>query len=157
MTRRNALLRLHKTLLARRQELGAKQTGELAFLHNGKAVYATGDSADIAFDADGDEISSLLAELGDRELIRIERALARWQLGTFGICASCEKSIPLARLNALPHTAFCIGCEQLMESQTAAPGRPDTGNWNQVHDAQAPMQDQKVDLAELVTQISRER
>jgi hypothetical protein len=67
------------------------------------------------------------------------------------------KRIPLARLNALPYTAFCIRCEREMENHPAALARRSRGNWAQVADAQAPMQDPKIDLADLETQMSRER
>jgi hypothetical protein len=81
MSRPNALLRLHKNLLACRERLGRKLAGELANLHDGRSTNATGDSADLAFEASGDEVSSRLAELDDRELSQIERALARWNQG----------------------------------------------------------------------------
>src|SRR4051812_12595814 len=97
MTRQNALLRLHKNLLARRDDLGAKLASELACLHDCHAADATGDNADLAFGAGGDEVSSRLAELDDRELGQIDRALARWQQGTYGICEgdnwNCQKRV----------------------------------------------------------------
>src|SRR5689334_22764484 len=114
MARRDALLRLHKTLLARRAHLRAKLTGELVDLREFRAADSAGDNADAAFEADGDEMSSQLAELDDRELSQIERALARLQQGRYGVCeggsANCQKKIPLARLNALPYAPFCINC-----------------------------------------------
>ena len=78
MTRRNALSRLQKNLLARRDTLKKKLASELAYLHDSEAADSSGDSADLAFEADGDEISSPVAELNDRELRHIERALAHW-------------------------------------------------------------------------------
>jgi RNA polymerase-binding transcription factor DksA len=90
MARQNALLRLHKNLLTCSERLGRKLAGDLASLRDFRAADSTGDSADLAFAADGDEMSSRLAELDDRELSKIERALARWQGGTFGICECCQ-------------------------------------------------------------------
>jgi DnaK suppressor protein len=157
MTRRNALLRLHQCLLARRRGLGKKLAGDLANLRDFRAADSNGDNADLAFEADGDEMSSRLAELDGRELNQIERALARSQRGTLGICESCEKQIPLARLNALPHTAFCIGCERELEGHPTVLPRVTKGNWALVVDAHARMHDQGVDLTELETQMSGER
>jgi DnaK suppressor protein len=153
MNRRNALLRLHENLLARRERLSKKLAGELAYLHDGNAADATGDSADLAFEADGGEMSSRLAELNDRELSRIERALARWKQGTYGICDggswNCQKKIPVARLKALPYTPFCINCGREMEKHLDGLGRQTTGNWGQISDAQAPMRDERINLSEL--------
>src|ERR1700729_75718 len=119
MARPDALLRLHKNLLARKEHLGKKVASELAYLHDGKTADATGDSADLAFDVGGDEMSLRLVEFQDRELSQIERALARWKQGLSGICdggsRNCQKKIPVARLNALPFTPFCINCEREME------------------------------------------
>ena len=63
MTRRDALLGLQTTLLARRKELRKLLAGELAYLHDFHAADAGGDIADLAFGAGSDEMSSRLAEL----------------------------------------------------------------------------------------------
>jgi DnaK suppressor protein len=153
MNRENALLRLHEDLLARRERLSKKLAGELAYLHDCNAAECTGDSADLAFEADGGEMSSRLAELNDRELSRIERALARWKQGTYGICDggswNCPKKIPVARLKALPYTPFCINCGREMEKHLDGLGPQTTGNWGQISDAQAPMREERIKLSEL--------
>ncbi len=41
---------------------------------------------------------------------KVDRALARVNDGTFGICESCGKSIPLTRLDVLPYAAVCVDC-----------------------------------------------
>jgi DnaK suppressor protein len=44
-----------------------------------------------------------------RDLLgKIDRALARMEEGTFGICARCGKPIEKARLKALPYVDLCI-------------------------------------------------
>src|SRR5947209_16289421 len=110
MARRDALLRLHKSLVARRTELRKRLGGELKDLRNFKAGDPTGDSADLAFDTGSEEVASQLAELEARELSQIERALARLKQGTYGVCEGCQKKIPVARLNALPFSTTCIEC-----------------------------------------------
>jgi DnaK suppressor protein len=158
MARPDALLRLHKTLTARRMQLRKLLAGELANLQDFKATGAGGDSADEAFQADSGEMSSQLAELDARELSQIELALARLQLGTFGICAggsqNCQKKIPLARLNALPYSTFCINCQREIDKNPDWQHRRDTGNWGQVNDAEAPMQDQRVRVLEMEMETS---
>src|SRR6202171_6257908 len=96
MARRDALLRLHKSLTSRRDELRRRLGGKLQDLRNLKST-DTGDSADAAFDSGSDEVSSQLAELEGRELAQIERALARLKQGNFGVCEGCQKTIPVSR------------------------------------------------------------
>ncbi len=38
----------------------------------------------------------------------IDDALARIDAGTYGLCESCGRPIPLERLEAIPHTRFCV-------------------------------------------------
>src|SRR5437660_9485176 len=114
MARRDALLRLHKSLTARRDELRRRLGGELKDLRNFKSNN-TGDSADAAFDAGSEEVSSQLAELEARELSQIERALARIKQGIYGSCELCQAKIPVARLNILPYSTTCVRCQREME------------------------------------------
>src|SRR5262245_65568992 len=99
MARRDALLRLHKSLVARGTALRKVLAGELADLRF--KTTETGDTADAAFDAGSEEVSSQLAELEARELSQIERALARIKHGTYGSCELCQVKLPAARLNIL--------------------------------------------------------
>src|SRR5437588_3256264 len=133
MAREDALLRLHKSLLARRDHLRKKLSEELANLRDMSAD-STGDSADAAFDAGSDEMSSQLAEFDARELTQIERALVRLKQGTYGLCEACQKKIPVGRLNALPYTTLCIECKSDRENH---PGWDDHSgaNWEKVYDA----------------------
>src|SRR5262249_59189299 len=101
MARRDALLRLHKSLVGRRDELRKRLGGELKDLRNFKSG-DTGDSADLAFDAGSDEVATTLAELESRELAKIETALTKLKQGTYCVCEGCQRKIPLSRLNALP-------------------------------------------------------
>src|SRR5438477_12655254 len=114
MARRDALLRLHKTLLARRANLRKALAGELADLRKFKSD--SGDSADVAFDAGSEEISTQLAELEARELTQIEKALAKINQGSYGLCEYCQTKIPVARLNALPYSTTCVDCQREMET-----------------------------------------
>jgi DnaK suppressor protein len=158
MSRQDALLRLHESLLTRKQRLAKKLAGEMAYLHDWKAADSAGDSADMAFVADGDDISLRLAELGERELGQIEKALARWNHGLYGICEGgswrCQKKIPVARLKALPYASFCIQCERALEMRLDVQASLRTGSWAQIADAQAPMQEERINLAELERDLS---
>ena len=43
-------------------------------------------------------------------LAQAEEALQRLDEGSYGICADCNTTIPIARLEALPHTKLCVTC-----------------------------------------------
>src|SRR6266566_5163317 len=124
MARRDALLRLHKSLIDRRNELHRRLGGDLKdLLHR---TGDTGDSADQAFESCGEEVSSQLAQLESRELLQIERSLNRLKQGIYGTCELCQKKIPVSRLNALPFSTTCIHCQREMENsgEWGSSGRP---------------------------------
>ncbi|MDP9495363.1 MAG: TraR/DksA C4-type zinc finger protein [Actinomycetota bacterium] len=41
---------------------------------------------------------------------KVERALDNIDKGTYGICESCSKPIPMARLDVLPYVTLCVDC-----------------------------------------------
>jgi DnaK suppressor protein len=41
---------------------------------------------------------------------RIERALAKLDEGSYGICDRCGKPIPPARMEAAPESVLCVSC-----------------------------------------------
>src|SRR5438552_667034 len=141
MARSEALLRLHKALNFRRDELRRRLGGELKDLRNYKSG-DTGDSADLAFDSGSEEVASQLAELEARELSQIERALTKLKQGTYGLCEGCQKKIPVARLNALPFSTTCIECQREMELYGDW-GSGSGGNWDKVSDAPTALEDQR--------------
>src|SRR5919197_1236085 len=154
MARRDALLRLNKTLTARRNELRKRLGAELGALGSQQLKAATGDAADAAFDHTGEELSSQLAELEARELNQIERALLRLKQGTYGVCEGCGKKIPVARLNALPYSTTCIECARDMEQNAGAWGDRG-GDWGKIYDVETPLEDQReVDLSDLEMDFS---
>jgi DnaK suppressor protein len=157
MARRDALLRLHKSLLNRRADIRRKLADELDSLRNLKDADASGDAADAAFEAGSDEMTSQLAELDSRELSQIDRALARLKQGTYGLCESCGHKIPIGRLNALPYSTLCIACQREMEKY---PNWNEYGgaNWEKVYDAAAPLEEQReVDLSDIEIDLSSNR
>ena len=47
-----------------------------------------------------------------RDLIsQMERAMARIEAGTYGVCESCGEMIPKARLQAFPQATLCVACK----------------------------------------------
>lgn len=154
MARSDALLRLHKTLLARRAELRKRLGMELEDLHR-KQSSATGDTADAAFDSSGEEIASQLAELEAKELAQVERALKRLKQGTYGKCEVCSAKIPIMRLNALPYSTLCIKCQREMETEGGwMAGRGDI-DWARVSDHDHSMEDREVNITDLEIDLSK--
>lgn len=112
MARSDALLQLHVRLASRRKEL----LGTIEEQMGGMQVAGTGDDIDFAAVSMNSELTSQLAEHESRELKQIERAMHRLREGQYGICEVCEKKIPIDRLNALPYTGVCVGCQRELET-----------------------------------------
>jgi len=155
MARQEALLRLHKTLLARRTELKRRLGKELDDLANVKNSSASGDAADAAFDASGEELASTLAELESKELSQIERALKRLKAGSYGKCEACSCTIPVARLNALPYSTLCIKCQREMESEGGWLHGKSAEDWGRLADGGNPMEERDVSLSDLEIDIGK--
>jgi DnaK suppressor protein len=157
MARSEALLRLHKSLLARRGELLKRLGRELQDLGRTQSSAATGDSVDAAFDTGNEEVSSQLAELEARELSQIDRALARLRQGTYGVCEGCGVKIPVLRLNALPFSTLCIVCQREVENDSSWLDRKRNAvDWEKVADADSHHDDRReVDLSDLEMDISK--
>ncbi len=158
MARRDALLRLHKSLMARRDELRKRLGGELKELRNYMGSDPTGDSADLAFDTGSEEVASQLAELESRELNQVERAIARLKQGTYGLCEGCQRRIPVARLNALPFSTTCVQCQREMETYGAYGARGSADSWDKISEVEAPFEERReIDLSDIEMDISTNR
>jgi RNA polymerase-binding protein DksA len=53
-----------------------------------------------------------------RELAQVERALSRFEAGTYGLCEVCEQPIGEERLEARPSATLCIVHQREQDSQT---------------------------------------
>jgi DnaK suppressor protein len=78
------------------------------------------EPGDIQFDEESGEGDTLSVER-ERDLAlsaqaraaveEIDRALAKMDAGTYGVCERCGNPIPKARLKALPYAALCVACK----------------------------------------------
>jgi len=78
------------------------------------------EPGDIQFDEESGEGDTLNVER-ERDLAlsaqaraavdEIDRALAKMDAGTYGVCERCANPIPKARLKALPYAALCVACK----------------------------------------------
>ena len=81
------------------------------------------DSADLPDEMDlasSEYLQSFQFRLRGRErtfLSKIDKALAKIEEGSFGICEDCEEPIQPKRLEARPETALCIKCKEEQERE----------------------------------------
>lgn len=59
---------------------------------------------------ENDEALVAIGDATDEEIREIRTALKRIDDGLYGTCTQCHKSIPKARLEALPWATSCIHC-----------------------------------------------
>ena len=111
--RKDALVSLRKVLEKRRDAMRKALAGDFSALNALRET--SGDVVDVALDSAQNELNSQLAEVENRELAQIDIALEKMQEGSFGLCEICDKSIPLARLQALPYATNCIDCQTKKE------------------------------------------
>jgi DnaK suppressor protein len=115
MARKDALLKLHARLVARKRELIGKIEEQLVMLRT-EQDHTAGDELDAAAISMNSELTSQLAEHESRELMSIERALHRMREGTYGICEVSGKKIPIERLNILPYTTVSVDAQRELEN-----------------------------------------
>src|SRR3989338_2246062 len=61
---------------------------------------------------------SMNLRLRDRELVllkKIDKAIQKIELGTYGVCERCEEEIDVKRLEARPVAEMCIRCKEELE------------------------------------------
>lgn len=59
---------------------------------------------------ENDEALVAIGDATDEEIREIRIALKRIDDGSYGTCTQCHKSIPKARLEALPWATSCVHC-----------------------------------------------
>ena len=78
------------------------------------------EPGDVQFDEEGGEggtsnvdreLDLVLSAQARAAAIEIDRALAKIDSGTYGLCEQCGQQIPDARLQALPQAALCVACK----------------------------------------------
>lgn len=146
MSRKDALLRLHKSLVAKRDELRRQLDHELESAQQGRT--SSGDLFDAAMDGTQNELHSQLAAFESREIQQIERAIKLIRAGRYGSCEVCGTQIPIARLKALPYTTVCIDCRQKQETRG---GIDDDGNanWETVFEYEGAQSDRDLTLRDI--------
>ena len=100
---------LTQTLRASLEEERSQLKSQLAeFDDDDGALSYDENFADSAQVAGQQGANRALAGQLSENLAEVERALAKMDDGTYGICERCGKEIGEARLEAMPATRFCI-------------------------------------------------
>jgi DnaK suppressor protein len=67
---------------------------------------------------DADDARELaFTEHNEAEWNAVRAALARIELGEYGLCTGCGAEIPEARLRAAPEAALCVDCQRAAEGR----------------------------------------
>ena len=146
MSRKDALLRIHKSLISKRDELRKQLANELDLAHPAEA--GTGDLFDAAMDGTQNEMHSQLAAFETRELQQIERAIKLIRKGRYGSCEICGTAIPVARLKALPYATVCIACRQKQET-TRGGAEDESENWETVFEYEGSHSDRELTIRDI--------
>lgn len=99
-------------LLAKQAEL----VGRLARLKENLTSGRSADSQEQAQELENAEVVDALGNEARIEISKIARALDQIKNGTYGTCAGCGTTIPMARLEAYPFADRCIRCATAAES-----------------------------------------
>lgn len=145
MARKDAILRLHKLLVSKRNALREKTTSGARVNRN---ATRGGDVGDASLRASQSEINSQIAAHESRELAQIEKAILLIKSGRYGKCEVCSKSIPIERLRALPYTLFCVSCQTELEASGKWPGEAEA-NWETACEFEGRMSDRELSLGDI--------
>jgi DnaK suppressor protein len=101
-----------------RQVLEAKQAELSAVVRNreGIAIEKSPDALDEVQHAAERELAIRNLDRESQLLRQVRGALRRMKEGTYGVCLHCDEDISPKRLNAVPWAAYCINCQELVDS-----------------------------------------
>jgi DnaK suppressor protein len=97
--------------------LGAKQAELVQQVRNrdGIAIEKSPDALDEVQHASERELAIRNLDRESNLLRNVRAALRRLDEGSFGVCLHCEEDISPKRLAAVPWTAFCIECQEIVD------------------------------------------
>ncbi|QMU96881.1 TraR/DksA family transcriptional regulator [Microbacterium esteraromaticum] len=107
-----------------RESLAAQRTDAAARAAHAASALASlvhdrqGSNDDDEHDPEGVTLSSewsrlsALADAAADEVRQYDEALERWDAGAYGVCASCGRPIPEARLEVRPFARLCVPCAE---------------------------------------------
>ncbi len=117
-------LKKFKQLLLQKRETMTDEISGITSRFDATLKEKTGDlsshsyhMADQGTDAMEREMAFARGSKSGRFVHHIDAALKRIEDGTYGKCFECEKDIPVARLEIVPHARFCISCKEAEEKK----------------------------------------
>ncbi len=104
-------------LALRARVLGAAQDIVEGDVDDGELSSAAGDQhmADHSSEMVDREVDASLESNAEEIVREIDRALAKIDDGTYGVCENCGQQIPEERLAAVPYATTCVTCKELEE------------------------------------------
>lgn len=73
------------------------------------------DSEERAQEEENDEVLDSLGNCSLDELLKVRKAIQRYENGEYGVCTQCKKPISRERLQAVPEAELCINCAKSAE------------------------------------------
>lgn len=114
MNKKN-LKKIKRRLMQRRKELCTEIDRFRDFESSILNYKDIGDLQDEATRDLGKETAWTITEMEFKELVEVEAALEKMEMGEYGICDICGKTITFRRLFALPSARLCIDCQKKKE------------------------------------------
>ena len=105
---------IKKMLLLMRKEL-LQDVSQSMRSESDHLKHDIGDFYDHASSDRDRELALMLADREREKLTYVDDAVKRIELGTYGICESCDEVIDKERLMAMPFTKLCLSCQEDLE------------------------------------------
>ena len=109
--------KMKKTLLDNKAQITNAINGHNEQVKDMADGKMSGDVVDIASDTIDWVLMDSMGTQNEQNIQMIDNALDRIERGTYGICLRCNQPIAEARLEAIPHAAFCIACQAAIEKE----------------------------------------
>jgi RNA polymerase-binding transcription factor DksA len=104
--------RYKQILLEMKQDISGRITAiDRDIRHEGMSA----DWTEQASERENDEVLESLGNSSEQELAMIKLALRRIDSGDYFHCVECGEDIPVARLDLLPFTPYCVNCAEKIE------------------------------------------
>ena len=99
-----------RDILLEEIKLAKKKADEVIQNNSTNAIYSS-HMADASSDQQEMEKNYYMMNRDSNYLQYLDRALSMIEMGTFGICTSCNELIDKERLEEVPHTSSCFDCK----------------------------------------------
>jgi DnaK suppressor protein len=107
--------RIRDQLIAKQSELARRLERLKENLTGGRSA----DSQEQAQELENAEVVDALGNEARSEISKIAKALDQIKNRTYGVCADCGETIPMARLEAYPFADRCIRCATAVEAEAS--------------------------------------